>query len=126
MHDHQSAESLVFRAVADPTRRSIVDLLRERPLPVQVITAQFSVSRPAISRHLKILRQAGLVSESRSGRQRIYGLEVEMLRPALDWMRAGDVVPPKKAKHSSSGQNRKIVSDSEGLEDPTEHDWKAW
>ena len=95
-------------------------------MPVQVIAAQFSVSRPAISRHLKILRQAGLVSESRSGRQRLYGLEVEMLRPALAWMKAGEVVPLKKANHSSSSQNRKIVRDSEDLEAPTERNWKAW
>ena len=126
MHNDQPTDSLVFRAIADATRRAIVDLLRERALPVQQIAAHFSVSRPAISRHLKKLLQAGLVSEIRSGRQRIYGLEAEKLQPALVWLKSGDAVSLSTAKKSSSGKNRKIQTDSKDIEDPTERNWKAW
>jgi DNA-binding transcriptional ArsR family regulator len=55
----------VFGAIADPTRRDILDLLRRRDLAAGELAERFPISRPAISRHLRILRQAGLVRETR-------------------------------------------------------------
>ena len=78
----------VFHAIADPTRRALLDRLREGEQPVAALAAPFSVSRPAISQHLRVLRRAGLVSERRAGRQRRYRLEAGALREVSDWLRA--------------------------------------
>jgi DNA-binding transcriptional ArsR family regulator len=72
--------------LADPTRRAILDGLRIGEQPVGNIASSFSVSRPAISKHLRVLREAGLVVERREGRQRIYELNVEPLRRVDDWL----------------------------------------
>jgi DNA-binding transcriptional ArsR family regulator len=75
-----------FRAVADPTRRAILDRLRSGSAPVAEIAAGFQMSRPAVSKHLRILRAARLVREQRSGRQRIYRLEPTPLEGVLRWV----------------------------------------
>lgn len=75
----------VFRAVADPTRRAILDLLAERDRPVNDLREPFDMSQPAISQHLRVLREAGLVSERREGRQRIYRLEAAPLKTIHEW-----------------------------------------
>jgi DNA-binding transcriptional ArsR family regulator len=64
-----------FQALADPTRREILRMVRDAPLPAGAIAAAFTVSRPAVSRHLRVLRQAGLVREKLLGRERVYRLE---------------------------------------------------
>src|SRR5262249_37001138 len=64
------AHADVFRAIADPTRRAILDRLRAGPTPVNALADDFRQSRPAISKHLRVLRQARLVSEKRVGRER--------------------------------------------------------
>jgi DNA-binding transcriptional ArsR family regulator len=79
-------ERSVFRAIADPTRRAILDRLRRGPAPVNELASEFSQSRPAISKHLRILREARVVSEERSGRERLYRLEPEQLREIADWI----------------------------------------
>jgi DNA-binding transcriptional ArsR family regulator len=79
-------ESDVFRAVGDPTRRAILDRLRAGPTAVNVLAADFSQSRPAISKHLKVLRQARLVSEQRAGRERYYALEPAPLQRIAGWL----------------------------------------
>lgn len=61
-----------FSALADPTRRAVLDLLRRGSLPAGVIARAFPVSRPAISKHLRLLRRAHLVRERREGRRRLY------------------------------------------------------
>lgn len=80
-----SATSDVFLAVADPTRRAILDRLRRGDAPVNELVAGFRVSRPAISRHLRVLRKARLVRERKDGRQRIYQLEAERLEQVARW-----------------------------------------
>ncbi|HEU4878860.1 MAG TPA: metalloregulator ArsR/SmtB family transcription factor, partial [Gemmatimonadaceae bacterium] len=75
----------VFLAVADPTRRAILDRLRRGPSPVNELASGFRVSRPAISKHLRILRSARLVREKREGRQRIYQLEPERIQEIAKW-----------------------------------------
>jgi DNA-binding transcriptional ArsR family regulator len=76
----------VFIAIADPTRRQILQMLAQRPLPVKEMAARFPVSRPAISKHLRVLRNAGLVYEKAQGRQHYYQLKAERLREVRDWV----------------------------------------
>ena len=76
----------VFQALADPTRRAILTLLEQGSQPVNGIAQGFPISRPAISRHLRILREADLVSEIRIGRTRLYELNAAPLRNVDDWL----------------------------------------
>jgi len=80
------ANADVFRAIADPTRRAILDRLRAGPSPVNELASDFDQSRPAISKHLRVLREANLVSEERLGRERLYSIEPAPLRGVVDWM----------------------------------------
>jgi DNA-binding transcriptional ArsR family regulator len=82
---NQSVTDL-FDALADPSRREILELLARDPRPVQDLARCFPFSRPAVSKHLRILRRAGLVRETRRGRQRVYALERAALAPAADWL----------------------------------------
>jgi DNA-binding transcriptional ArsR family regulator len=75
----------VFDAIASPVRRDILDRLRGGALPVRDLAASFAMSRPAVSQHLRVLRQAGLVAEQRVGRERHYRLDARPLRAVLDW-----------------------------------------
>ena len=76
----------MFGAVADPTRRAILDLLRAGEVPAGELARQFPVSRPAISRHLRILKDAGLVRESRAAQSRRYSLSPEPLSEVDQWL----------------------------------------
>jgi len=76
----------VFRAIADPTRRAILDRLRAGPTPVNALAADFQQTRPAISKHLKVLRDAALVSEQRIGRERVYQLHPRPLQRVAGWV----------------------------------------
>jgi DNA-binding transcriptional ArsR family regulator len=78
----------VFVALADPTRRSLLDLLREGDKTVNALAGEFSVTRPAISQHLRVLRHHGLVAEQKVGRQRFYSLRAAALREAGEWIAA--------------------------------------
>lgn len=84
MH-RQLSHSDVFSAVADPTRRAILDRLRGGPAPVNDLASGFRVSRPAISKHLRVLRTARLVREKKEGRQRIYQLEPDRIQEVAKW-----------------------------------------
>jgi DNA-binding transcriptional ArsR family regulator len=75
-----------FQALADPTRRAVLDLLRRKNQPAGQIASAFPVSRPAISKHLRLLRRAHLVSEHREGRHRVYQLNPEPLRAVDSWL----------------------------------------
>ena len=79
-------EERIFAAIADPTRRRMIRLLSERPRAVEAIAAGFEISRPAISKHLRVLGEAGLVSSSRRGRRNIYRLEPEPLEAVRQWL----------------------------------------
>ena len=76
----------VFLALADPTRRIILEALRQRGQTAGSIASLFEVSWPAISRHLRVLKSAGLIWETRDGRTRHYELNPDALRPALTWL----------------------------------------
>jgi DNA-binding transcriptional ArsR family regulator len=75
-----------FQALADPTRRAVLDLLRRGSQPAGQIASAFPVSRPAISKHLRLLRRAHLVREHREGRHRVYQLNPEPLRAVDSWI----------------------------------------
>ena len=75
-----------FSALADPTRRAVLDLLRKGSQPAGRIAQAFPVSRPAISKHLRLLRRAHLVQERREGRHRLYQLNAEPLRAVATWL----------------------------------------
>ncbi len=76
----------VFAALADPTRAEIVDRLAGGPLTATEVVDQFEISQPAISRHLRVLREAGLVTVQPAGRQRIYHLDPAPLRDIDGWL----------------------------------------
>lgn len=86
MHIPLAAPVDVFTAIAHPARRQILDALRAGDQPVHALAAPFAMSRPAVSQHLKLLREAGLVSEVRHGRERRYALEPERLRDVASWL----------------------------------------
>jgi DNA-binding transcriptional ArsR family regulator len=76
----------VAAAIADPVRREIMVMLRDAPLAAGAIAGRFQISRPAVSRHLRVLRRSGLVSHRLVGRQRIYELNAERLSELVEWL----------------------------------------
>lgn len=76
----------ILVALADPTRCRIIEILKAGPQPVHQIAAAFDISRPAISRHLGVLKQARLISETKSGRENRYQLHAKRLKPVQDWL----------------------------------------
>ncbi len=72
--------------LADPTRRQVFERLRSGPRPVNAIAAGLPVSRPAVSQHLKVLKDAGLVAERSEGARRIYSIRREGLEELRDWL----------------------------------------
>jgi DNA-binding transcriptional ArsR family regulator len=81
-----AARDAAFGALADPTRRAVLDLLRAGRRPAGEIARAFPVSRPAISKHLRVLRRAHLVEERREGRQRLYQLNPTPLKAVDSWL----------------------------------------
>jgi DNA-binding transcriptional ArsR family regulator len=108
-----------FSALADPTRRAVLALLRRGSLPAGRIAQAFPISRPAISKHLRLLRRARLVQEHRQGRHRFYHLNPAPLRVVDSWLRQyrsfwesslgslKALVEAQEPKKGSSGHPRK-------------------
>lgn len=80
------APDVVFHALADPTRRAVLDLLRSGSQPAGQVARSFPISRPAVSKHLRLLRYANLVREHRSGRHRFYHLNPQPLKAVDRWL----------------------------------------
>ncbi|WP_163268984.1 ArsR/SmtB family transcription factor [Chelativorans alearense] len=77
---------ILFRTLADPTRRAIFErLCREGDLTVRALTAEAGISQPAVSKHLGVLKRAGLVRDRHEGRQTHYSAELGALSPLVDW-----------------------------------------
>jgi DNA-binding transcriptional ArsR family regulator len=85
-YSRAKAQEATFQALADPTRRAVLDLLRRGNQPAGQIASAFPVSRPAISKHLRLLRRAHLVREHRAGRNRVYELNPEPLQAVDFWI----------------------------------------
>jgi DNA-binding transcriptional ArsR family regulator len=80
------ASADVFLAIADPTRRRMLEMLRADEKPATELARSFRISQPSVSQHLRVLREAGLVRTRRSGRQRIYQLRPRKLKVVVDWV----------------------------------------
>ncbi|MBN9585033.1 MAG: transcriptional regulator [Afipia sp. 62-7] len=80
------AQDALFRTLADPTRRAIFErLCRQGEQTVNALTARSGVSQPAVSKHLGVLKQAGLVRDRQDGRQTHYSAQLRALSPLIDW-----------------------------------------
>jgi DNA-binding transcriptional ArsR family regulator len=113
-----AADTDVFYAIADPTRRRILDLLAKEDAPVKKLLPLFEISQPAISQHLKVLRDVGLVTERREGRQRIYSVAAAELEKVAGWamqyerfwtkrlVRLGDYLDRKHGHDRQQGASR--------------------
>lgn len=82
----QNAQDTLFKTLADPTRRALFErLCRDGEQTVGALTAQAGISQPAVSKHLGVLKQAGLVRDRHEGRQTHYSAQVGALAPLIDW-----------------------------------------
>ncbi|MBI1730439.1 winged helix-turn-helix transcriptional regulator [Candidatus Acetothermia bacterium] len=77
-----------FNAVAEPKRRKVLEMLSEGELPVNDIVTRLGWPQPVVSKHLGVLKEVGLVSMRKNGRQRVYRLEGEQLKPIHDWAKS--------------------------------------
>lgn len=75
----------VFQAIADPTRREIINLLARDQMNLNAIADNFSISRPAISKHIKILTECGLIMVNQQGRERFCSADLKKLKEVADW-----------------------------------------
>src|SRR5215831_11267438 len=75
----------VFNAIAEPQRREILELLRSGERPVTELARELGLTQPGASKHLRVLREVGLVRDRKAGRQRVYGLDARGLRPVHEW-----------------------------------------
>jgi len=81
-----TADATVFHAIADPTRRAILELLIEQERPVRELLARIQATQSALSQHLSVLKRAGLVVDRAEGRLRIYTISPEPLVEVVDWV----------------------------------------
>jgi DNA-binding transcriptional ArsR family regulator len=99
--------SLVFKALSDPTRRRVLEMLKERPMSAGELAAAFDVSKPTMSAHFSVLREAGLVISEKQGKSIIYQLQMSVLEDALlSFVRSFDLElrPNARARPPSSSQ----------------------
>ena len=113
-----------LRALSDTTRRAILALLTKGQLSVLEIAEKFPMSRPAISKHLRILKEAGLVLETPVGRQRLYSRESVPLELLQSWLAAfnGHRVPSRPSRVES--RVRRVVPGRRSV--PRQNDWRVW
>lgn len=86
MQSTASAETAIFQALADPSRRAIFESLTRGEAAVKELTARFEISQPAISQHLSALKHAGLIKGRREGRNVFYRVEPRGMKPLVDWI----------------------------------------
>ena len=122
-----------FRGVADPVRRALLESLSVGGRSVAELAAGFPISRPAISKHLRVLRENGLVTEHRQGRQRIYELVTESLEEIVAWAAAvaegaepGQTELPKARVRRVLPPGRERRRPPSGAEEPAESGWREW
>lgn len=86
MQTTMKAETKIFQALADPSRRAIFESLTHDEAAVKDLTARFAISQPAVSQHLAMLKDAGLVISRREGRSVYYRVEPRGMKPLIDWI----------------------------------------
>ena len=103
------AYATALTVLADPTRRKVFERLRAGPRPVNLLAAGLPVSRPAVSQHLKVLKQAGLVEERSEGVRRIYSVRHEGLNELREWLDSfwGDALEAFKVEAESTHKPRR-------------------
>jgi DNA-binding transcriptional ArsR family regulator len=103
------AYATALTVLADPTRRKVFERLRAGPRPVNLLAAGLPVSRPAVSQHLKVLKQAGLVEERSEGVRRIYSVRHEGLNELREWLDSfwGDALEAFKREAESTHKSRR-------------------
>ena len=112
------ALSSTLRAVSDPTRCKILELLREDSRSVTDLANHFSMSRPAVSKHLGILREVGLVTSRRQGRQQIYELEAAPMAEARAWLGRFELPEPGPRLPRTRVRIRPAAAGGD--------DWRCW
>src|SRR5688572_30980777 len=75
----------IFQAITDPTRREIIDLLARQPMNLNAIAGHFEITRPAVSNHIKILNECGIIAIDQVGRERICKIQPDRLKQVSDW-----------------------------------------
>ena len=105
----------LYSALADATRCRIIEILTAGPVPVHKLAEAFTVSRPAISRHLRVLKTAGLVVEVKKGRENLYTLRAEKLTRAVEWIDA--LQGEAKAKLTKPAKARTAMVEREPVDD---------
>lgn len=88
----------IFRALDDPTRRRILELLRVKDLTAGEIADEFAMTKPSISHHLDILKQAGVVIAIKKGQFQLYSLNMSVMQEAIQWLMGLDTPTKKKPK----------------------------
>lgn len=88
----------LYSALADPTRLRVLELLHDKARPVHELAAAFDISRPAISRHLRVLKEAGLVQEEKQGRENLYSFQRDELKPGIAWLGTHQKKPGRTRK----------------------------
>ncbi len=111
----------ILRALADPTRCRILELLADGSRSVNELAQHFSMSRPAVSKHLSILRDAELVASRRQGRQQIYDLDTRPLGQVREWLGRLDAGGPEPAPEPAEPVSRARRRPAAGRDD-----WRAW
>src|SRR5690606_20719651 len=112
----------VYAALGDATRCRIVEILAAGPVPVHRLADAFTISRPAISRHLRVLKAAGLVAEVKKGRENVYALKPARLGKAFAWLETlrgaapAKGTPPAVAKPRETPAPAKIVRTQMGFD----------
>lgn len=114
----------IYSALADATRCRIIDILLAGPIPVHKLADAFSISRPAISRHLRVLKTAGLVAEVKKGRENLYALRPAKLGSAMAWI-ASIAAPPVAAAGEAGVPSEPPVIDKSEEVAPTPNLVKA-
>ena len=102
----------IYSALADATRCRIVEILRDGAIPVHALADAFSISRPAISRHLRVLKTAGLVIEVKKGRENLYTLKSAKLLGAVKWLSSFESITQSAAEIASSTVQESIAVQS--------------
>lgn len=104
----------VFNAVAEPRRRQIVELLGLRgAMPVGALVVALGLPQPAVSKHLGVLREVGLVAVNRQGKQRVYSLEAEKLKTVHDWVKTFEKLWSHQLDHIKERAERRALEQSE-------------
>jgi len=101
----------LYSALADPTRLRVLEMLSEKARPVHELAAAFDISRPAISRHLRVLKEARLVGEVKQGRENVYSFERGELKAGAAWLERHLSRPAQKArpKLAAAGKAKRLA-----------------